>query len=219
VKRLVYVGSFNQMQWVHLPFMAIVSIVAYRTVHREMPETSERGESLTAEIVTVIILMLGFWLISSGMQFEHYMTTTVIMLVFLPFLAFAGYIAYAGSYTPNGLIGTFFNLLPLRRLFVVSAYLLLFCFLFFLFMESPVFDFLTELMASNTTGGRTSSTTIYIVFTSFLGIWIFYLTVAAIMIASSLIYYSALEQEYALSIFEQIKKVGTQKQIRGLMKE
>jgi uncharacterized membrane protein SpoIIM required for sporulation len=219
LKRLLFFDQYHAAQYLHLPFIAIISIVSFRSARKHMSGRQIRGASLTSEIVAASILCIGAWCFCFLMQYENYLPTLFAYLIVLPSTGLLAYIAYTGQHE---LIALFSNFTPLFRLWptlVSYLYLFMFSYLLFLFMSTYIFDFLVELIVSHSMHGEQTPEQVQLVFMTFIVIWLFYMTISAMMTSTSLLYHSAVECVYAESITEGIEKVGMQKQIRGLPKE
>jgi uncharacterized membrane protein SpoIIM required for sporulation len=215
-KRLLYFKSLHPVQWLHILSFPTVCILAYRATRSEMPDQADRPHQRSNQIAGFGLLVAGFWIVCSSMQYENYMVTLFMLTVVTPFICLWGYQLYTKNDESRGL----FQLFPFLNLYVSGTYITLFGLLFYLFFETEVYEFLTEIMASNTLQGNTKSgTVLYTVLTTFLCVWIAYMMVALMAISAALTQHSAVEKEYALSLFEGIDEIGTQKKIRGLMKE
>jgi uncharacterized membrane protein SpoIIM required for sporulation len=215
-KRLLYFKSLHWVQWLHLLFFPFVSLLAFQSTRKEMPDIHGNGKNQTNRLFAFGLLVASFWFICGGMQYENYLVTLFMLTLVVPFICFWSYQLYAKDTNSPGL----FQLYPTAHLFINGTYVTLFAAMFYLFLETPVYGFLTEMLASNTLQGtETVGTEIYTVVTTFLCVWFAYLAVALISIAAALTHHSAVEKEYALSLFANIAQVGTQKKIRGLMKE
>jgi uncharacterized membrane protein SpoIIM required for sporulation len=207
-------GLMDPNTYLRVAGMAFTAILSYRVV-----QPNDKDQKITSTLVGAMSLFLGFWLFAYTLKIEELSLLAFVSVTILPVTAFLGYDAYRGKKNVFASIENIFRLYPWGVLVLHSGFVLLFAFMFYVFLETPVYAFFTQLLVSNTSEEGQAGTMIYTLVTGFICIWLALLTISLITIGSALGFHSSHEKYYALSIHDEFKQIGTQKQIRGLAKE
>ncbi len=213
--RLLGLGNYGIVTWLHVIFLTVAVLWGYRAVHREITEQLPQNMRFNNKIIAAIVLAacLAGW--TFLIKVEWALLQVLLVIYLTPVLLIYGYSIYAGFGFTAGI-----RLISGLRTFIVGFYISLFACLLFLFLETPVYSFLVDLVSSNTElTSDVMTTKIYTLMTVFFVVWFSYLFFSVTAISALLNFYTTVEEKDANSLFESIPNVGSQKRIRGLMKE
>ncbi len=196
--------------------LCCLTVVAFRALELEMDTEARQIFSIQRVLITVLPLLLpmpcfiGLLKMSSG---------GIISMVAYPFLALWSAVIYFETFNPFTALMRAFRLMRWGQGILTGFLLVVLNMLLFVFIEFPVWDRTLELFSWLVPRTEGAMDAFIMIATSSAAVLILYFVFMLMMLGGALQYFSGREVVDAANLYEEIDKIGSTRQIRGLARE